>query len=72
MEDKAEEGVFQVSEGELLPENVCCLFEEESRREAVLGVCEYDGEEAGRANRLVEKGCVEFETQFCGEDGAFK
>lgn len=48
------EGVAGVSEDELLLGDICWIFEEESRREAVLGVCEDEEEEADGADSLVE------------------
>lgn len=40
MRDVVENGAAGGSESELLVENVCWVFEEELRREAVLEVCE--------------------------------
>lgn len=47
-------GVNGVSEGELLLEDVCPVFEKKSRREAVLEICENEGWEAGGADFLVD------------------
>lgn len=70
--DGVKEGVFAVSTNGLLLEDVCWIFEEEDRREAVLGVCGGKGSEACRADVLVEKRCVTVET-LCGrENGVFK
>lgn len=38
--DELEEVVVQMSESDLLFEDVCCVLEEVGKREAVLGVCE--------------------------------
>lgn len=62
-----EEGVVEMREGELLPENVCWGFEEDGRKGAVLRVCEYEHNEA-RESRIVEwKRCMEAETLLCKE-----
>lgn len=55
MGDGAKKGAFEVEEGELLLEDVCGVFEEERRKEAVLRVCESKGEEAGEADLSAEK-----------------
>lgn len=65
-----EEGVTEVSESELLPEDFRWPFEEESKREAVLAVCEDGGGETSRAEPLTEKGwCVEPKALSYGKDG---
>lgn len=50
-----EEDVVEVSEGEVLLEDVCGVPEREGRREAVLGVYEHKGGEANGADSLAEK-----------------
>lgn len=45
-------------------EDICGGFENENKREAVLGVCKDDGRNAGGADLLVEKGCVEVNALF--------
>lgn len=51
MDDGVGEAVFKVSESEMLLENSCSVSAEESRREAVLRVCEYErGEASGAAS----------------------
>lgn len=72
MGDGEKEGDVEVSESELLPEELCRYLEKESRRKAVLKVCEYKGEEAGGADPLVEKRCVEVRTVFSGGHGFAK
>lgn len=59
--EKAEEGAAGVHESDLLFENACRVFQEESGQEAVLGECEKATGRAGGAAMLVETGCVEVE-----------
>lgn len=58
MEDETEEGVAEVSEDDLLLEEVCWVFEQGGRGKTVLRICKYDGREVGGAN-AVEMRCVE-------------
>lgn len=67
-----ENGVVEVSEGERLVENVCVVFEEVGKREAVLEVCEEDEGEAGAADSLAEKRRVEVKALFCDGDGVWE
>lgn len=67
-----ENGLVEISDGELLPEDFCWVFEKEGRTEAVLGVREYERGEAGGADSLTTEGCVEVKAPFCGEDGVFE
>lgn len=62
VEDGVEEGVFEVSDGALLLEDVCEVFGKEDRKEAVLVVCEDKRGEAGGTDSLVEKRWVQFKT----------
>lgn len=59
----------EVSKSELLPEYVSRVFEEEGRKEDVLGVCEYEGKIAGGTDSVSRKVCAEDEALFCGGTG---
>lgn len=50
-------------------ENLCCFFEKESEKGAVLGVCKGEVGEASRANLFIEKGCVEVNAPLCEKAG---
>lgn len=65
-------GVVEVSEGELLLEDVTWVFGVESRNEAVLGVCEDWKGEAPEADLLAEKRYVELKTLPCERDGTLQ
>lgn len=52
--DGVQEGVVGVSEGKLLLEDFCGVFEQEDRNESVLGLCEDEGREVSGASSLVE------------------
>lgn len=67
--DGVDEGAVEVSEGELLLEDLCWVFEEESRRKAVSGVSEHEVGKVGEVDSLVEEGCVEVEALFYRRDG---
>lgn len=67
-----EEGVVKVSGDELLPDGICAVFEQESRRKSVPKVCEGDGGEAGAADSVVEKGYVGVEKLFFGDNSVLK
>lgn len=70
--DGVKRSVVEVSESKLLLEDVCLVFEKDSRREAVLRVREYEDGEDGEADSLFEKGCMELEAMFCGRDCVLK
>lgn len=46
MRDGTEEGIVQVNEDDLLLENVCWVSEKKGKKKAVIGVYEYEEEEA--------------------------
>lgn len=48
------EDVMEVSKGDLLHEDVCGSFEEEDRREAVLGLCEHEGRKLAQRTRWLK------------------
>lgn len=56
-----EEGVGDVSVSEFRLGNVRLLSEKDSKRKAVLGVRDYEWEEAGGKDSLVKKRCMEVE-----------
>lgn len=49
-------------------DEVCWVIEKECRREAMLRVCEFKREKAGRADSLAENECGEVEALLCGRD----
>lgn len=53
--NRIEEGAVEMSKGELLPEDACCIFEEDNRSKAVFKVRKSERSEAGRADSLVQK-----------------
>lgn len=60
MEEGTEEVVVvEVTKGELLLKDVCCLFKKESEREAVSKVCGYEEGKANAVDSVVKKGRVE-------------
>lgn len=72
MGDGLEKGVVKISESELLLAIGFWVFDERDRKEGVLGAREFDEREAGCANALAEKRCVEIETLILREGGALK
>lgn len=71
-ESGSAEGVVEMSKNDLLLQNVCVVSNRESRREAVVGVCESERGEARLADSLVEKECVEVEGLFSGSHGVLE
>lgn len=69
MKDGVEEVVPEVSEAELLLENVCEVFEKDGRRETKFGVCVDKKKEAGGAHMLTGEGCVRVGSWLCGIGG---
>lgn len=67
MKNWAKEDVVEVSEAEFLLENDCWTFQKECRRDAVLGFCESEREEAGGAELLAGKRGVEVIELFVQE-----
>lgn len=45
------------------------MFEKEGKKEAVMGICEYEKKEAGGVISLGGKRCMEHETLFYVGDG---
>lgn len=68
MGDGREEGVVEVSEGEVIFEDVSRVPEKEGRREVALRFCEYEERGASGADFLVEKRCMWVEARLCEED----
>lgn len=67
-----EEDVVEVTGGEFLSEDVCWIFEKETKREVVLRVYEKDKSEAVGEHSLTEKRCVEVEALSCDGDGVLE
>lgn len=71
VEGRVGEGASEMSEDELLLEDVYWVGEEEDRREAVFKVYEDKGRNAGGAYLLVEKRCRKVHALICGGHGVF-
>lgn len=66
--DGAQVVVVKVSESELLSGRKCSVFDEDGRRDSLLGFCEYKGAEAVRVDPLVKRERLELEALCCKEN----
>lgn len=56
--------VAEVNSSEQLLESICCIIKGDSRKEGVLGVCEYEKGKHGGASSLAERKYVQVKALF--------